>query len=371
MWQPQGIYNEYILRTPVLLVGDESVVGLYNYPATKIAVIHGTSFTDHELFKRVFKNREIRFLVRSWKEEPDMNGLRGTLHDLEVFSPDTIIAVGGGSVIDGAKLCRLFYEVPYFIPGMTKIDGDLLTTKFIAVPTTMGSGAEGSSAAVYLENDHKEMIVIHELQPDVVVYDKRYLKSIPDRLLCACVIDAMSHTVEGYVSNIRNSIIEIKAEEALRLIKSEMDKYLDDADIDYLRLQYAGFLGGIIQNHCIVGANHAIAHQLNQFGFSHGEGIALLFPAVINMNSKCEEVRIRYETLCENSGFNGIDDLVGFVERICEKSGIGKRKEELKKTLTTCIKDDAFIKNVKNDRGGKGNPVEITDEYINELIRSI
>ncbi len=371
MWQPQGIYNEYILRTPVLLVGDESVAGLYNYPASKIAVIHGTSFADQELFKRVFRNREIRFFVRSWKEEPDMNGLRGTLRALEDFSPDTIIAVGGGSVIDGAKLCRLFYEIPYYTPDMSKPDCDLLTTKFIAIPTMVGSGAEASSAAVYVENDHKEMIVIHELQPDVVVYDKRYLENIPERLFCASIIDTMSHTIEGYVSNIRNSIVEMQAEAALRLLKSEMDKYLNDIHIDYSKLQYAGFLGGVVQNHCIVGANHAIAHQLNQFGFLHGEGIALLLPSVIKMNSKFEKVRIRYETLCENSGFNGVDDLIGFIERISEKSGINERKEELKKVLTGCIKNDTFIKNVKNDRGGKGNPVEITGEYVDELIRSI
>ena len=116
MWQPQGFYNEYTLRTPVILAGDEAVKGLYNYPASKIAVIHGSSFFDEKLFLSVFSKREVRFFMRSWKEEPDFEGIKGTVGDLEDYRPDTIIAVGGGSVIDGSKLCRLLYEFPFFEP---------------------------------------------------------------------------------------------------------------------------------------------------------------------------------------------------------------------------------------------------------------
>ena len=75
MWQPQGFYNEYTLRTPVILSGENSVRGLYNYPAAKIAVIHGTSFCDRELFLSTFSKREVRFFARSWKDEPSFEGL--------------------------------------------------------------------------------------------------------------------------------------------------------------------------------------------------------------------------------------------------------------------------------------------------------
>ena len=173
MWQPQGIYNEFVLRTPVLLTGEEAVRGLYNFPAIRIAIIHGRSLSEEEqaLICNTFSKREVAFFPRSWTGEPDLESLRGTLHDLEAFLPDTIIAIGGGSVIDGAKLCRLFYEIPYFDPQNIKLSGDLLKTHFIAVPTTIGSGAEISSAAVYVHEHRKEMIVLHELQPEVIVYD--------------------------------------------------------------------------------------------------------------------------------------------------------------------------------------------------------
>lgn len=371
MWQPQGVHNEYVLRTPVLLVGSEAIYGLYNYPATRIAVIHGSSFTDQELLKKIFKKKEISFFSRSWKDEPDIDSLRGTLHGIETFLPDVIVAVGGGSVIDGAKLCRLYYEAPYYVPGSTKLDGSLLTTRFIAIPTTIGSGAEVSSAAVYIENKHKEMVVIHELQPDVVVYDKRYVENTPARLLCASAIDAMSHIIEGYISNVRNTMVEIQAEEALKLLKMELWNYLEDRDIDFIRLQYAGYLGGIIQNHCIVGAGHAVAHQLFHFGFSHGEAVALLLPSVIRMNAKDREVSKRYQSLCVKAGFKDVNELIHVIEEVCVKSGIGGRREELKNILTENDNDDELFNNIKNDRGGKGNPVAITDDYIRELVRSI
>lgn len=371
MWQPQGIYNEYILRSPAILAGSESVSGLYNYPAARIAVICGSSFKDQELFKRVFKKKELRFFLRSWREEPDLASLHGTLKELGEFSPDTIIAVGGGSVIDGAKLCRLLYEIPYFVPGVTKLDGSLLSTKFIAVPTTVGTGAEVSSAAVYTMNHRKEMVVLHELQPDVVVYDKRYVENAPMRLLCASAMDAMSHVVEGYVSNIRNTIVEIQAEEALRLLKGELGKYLEGGSINYPRMQFAGYLGGLIQNHCIVGACHAVAHQLTQYGFSHGEGVALLLPVVIKMNAKDDVTHERYQDLCRGAGFGDVNDLIGFIENICGKAGISDRKGELKKALDSSISNDEFLNNVINDRGGKGNPIKITGGFVKELIRSI
>ena len=371
MWQPQGIYSEYVLRSPVLLVGDEAINGLYNYPANRVAIIHGKSFNDIELIKKIFKKKEVKLIERSWIKEPDLIGIRAALQEIEIFQPDTIIAVGGGSVIDGTKLCRLFYEIPYFSPKDTKLSGNSLKTNFIVIPTTVGTGAEVSSSAVYIENGRKEVIVLHELQPDVVVYDKRYVNKIPCKILIASIMDAMSHVVEGYISKIHNTVIEIQAGEALRLIVNELNNYKNDRPIDFSRLQYAGFLGGIIQNHCIVGACHAVAHQLASLGFSHGEGISLLLPAVIKVNSLDLILLERYQSLCKDATLNSVQELICLIDDVCSKSGINSRKNEIKEILYRYENDDNFMNNIKSDRGGKGNPIEISDEYIKQLIRSI
>lgn len=375
MWQPQGFYNEYSLRTPVIISGEESVRGLFDYPSSRIAVIHGRSFFDKDLFESAFSRKDIRFIKRSWDGEPDNENIAGTLHELEEYQPDLIIAVGGGSVIDGVKLCRLYYEFPYYRPGETRISGEMMRTGFIAVPTTIGSGSEVSSAAVYIdhENHRKDMIVIHELQAGVVVYDPRYVSGTPDRILVASALDAMAHILEGYVSNRTNEWMDILAEKGLTLLISELKCLLNGKkeEIDFQRLQYAGYIGGLVQNHCIVGAAHAVAHQLSEYGYSHGEAVALLLPLVIMNNRKDDSTRVRYEQLAERSDCGSVQELVDSVSELCDKTGIGERRDDLRKLMQELFEKVEFINNVKNDKGGAGNPVKITNEYIESLIRSI
>lgn len=375
MWQPQGLYNQYVLRAPVILSGEESIRGLFNYPANKIAVIHGRSFSDHELFHTSFMKKDIRFFERSWKGEPDFEGLKETIHFLEEFCPDTIIAVGGGSVIDGCKLCRLFFEFPFYELGKTRLSGDLFKTRFIAVPTTVGSGAEVSSAAVFWDHDghSKDMVVMHELQPDVVVYDYRYVCNTPKHLLCASSLDAMAHIIEGYVSKNYNMYMNIMAEKGLSIIHTELKKVLEKQEdsIDYKKLQYAGYIGGIVQNHCIVGAVHAIAHQMTEYGFAHGEAVALLLPAVILKNAENKAVFERYELLCRESGFSDIDELIGFIRNVCEVSEINIKRAKIKEMIMNLSSNETFCNNVRNDKGGKGNPVDITNEFISGLMENV
>ena len=370
MWQPQSLYSEFVLRTPVILNGEESIRGLYNYPAERIAVIHGRSFKDFDLFKNTFKKKEIIFIERSWKGEPDLDGLKESLSKIEEFRPDCFIAIGGGSIIDGAKISRLLYELPYYSMG-NRIDGTLLKTSFIAIPTTIGSGAEVSSAAVYIEGDHKQMLVSHELQPDVVIYDKRYVENTPKKQLLLSVLDAMSHIIEGYVSNVSNNITDIMAEEGLRLIKEEISSFINNKKTDFTRLQYAGYIGGIVQNHCIVGAAHGIGHQLSKYGYSHGEAVGLLLSAVIRSNMNNADTKNRYDVLSEKAGFNDVNDLLGFIDLICKEAEIDDHKEELKQLLISNENNEEFMNNIRNDKGGKGNPVEMDDEYLKGLFRSI
>ena len=375
MWQPQGFYNQYVLRTPVILSGEESIRGLYNYSAARIAVIHGTSFEDEELFKAAFSKKDVCFIKRSWTDEPDIEGLKGTIGQLEEYQPDTIIAVGGGSIIDGSKLCRLFYEFPYFDVRSARVNGKMMCTHFIAVPTTIGSGSEVSSAAVFVDRSkhRKDMVVLHELQPDVVVYDKRYVENTPNRLLCASALDAMAHIVEGYVSNIENFLMDIMSEKGLSLLCSELQELIEGKKdtVNYQRLQYAGFIGGLVQNHSIVGAAHAIAHQLTEQGYSHGEAVALILPVIIELNSNDNEAVAKYQKLAKEAGFSDIGELVSFIYKVLDYSGIGERQEDLRILLRKLSGDALFFENVKNDRGGKGNPVDITDSYIEQIIRRI
>jgi len=370
MWQPQRLFSQYLLRTPIVFSGNEALRGLYNYPGERFAVIHGSTLLDEDklLFSQVFKKKDVFFIKRSWKGEPTIAGLSASIEAIEEYQPDVIIAFGGGSVVDGTKLCRLYYEFPFYEPEQSRIDGASLRTRFIAVPTTIGSGAEVSSAAVYWNADahRKEMVVIHDLQPDVIVYDKKYVEHTPKRILCASALDGISHIIEGYVSDVTNGMAELLGEKGLSVFHEAI--YNPDSP-DYERLQYAGYIGGIVQNHCVVGAAHAIAHQLTGYGFSHGEAVGLLLPAVIRSNSVDEKCSRKYDYLSREAGFTGTDGLVSFIESLLGKSGIVDKITEIKTVLSDNF--DSVIDNIKEDRGGKGNPVTITDDYVKEVIGSL
>ena len=370
MWEPQGIFSDYFLKQPTMLFGSNAVWGLSDYPAATIAIIHGETVNDSVgRISSVLKNKAFFFLTRSWRGEPTIEELKETLHELEEIKPDTIIAVGGGSVIDGAKLCRLYYEFPYYVNGNTRINQLPFKTKFIAIPTTIGSGAEASSAAVYWNDDagRKEMVVSRSLRPDVVVLDPDMVANTPYRLLAASALDAVSHLTEGYVSNRKNVIAERNAEFALSILCHELCKD-EECDLDYLALQYAGYIGGVVQDHCIVGMAHAIAHQLTAYGYSHGEAVALLLPAVIRLNGTDSTVKAAYTRLWKAIGINNEADFLGFLEKIVQKSGIADRKEDLRILLQQLLMNERFIRNVIDDRGGQGNPLPISRELIARLV---
>ena len=216
------------------------------------------------------------------------------------------------------------------------------------------------------------MIVMHELQPEVVVYDKRYVEHTPQRLLAASALDAMAHILEGYVSSIDNDFMDVMAEKGLAILREELTKLPDnEGRVNYERLQYAGFLGGLVQNHCIVGATHGVAHQLTEYGYAHGEAVALLLPMVLSLNAASEPVANKYQGISRQAGFAGFAELENFMRQLVDAVGIGERRGALKALLNDLLQRESFGRAVRNDRGGKGNPVPITDEYLGKLVESM
>lgn len=374
MWKPQRLYSEYILNQPVLFTGEGALNGLAAVPCATITVVHGSSLKSEtkDKLKTIFRKKTVYFVERSWKGEPDLDSLSEVIGKLEEQAPDMIIAIGGGSVIDGAKLCRLYYEYPSFDMGVSRIGQLSFSTRFIAVPTTIGSGAEVSSAAVYINaTDHrKEMVVCHDFLPEAVVLEPSMVSEAPIETIVSSGVDAMAHIIEGYVSTMNNGIADVMAETGLKILAEELGKG-NLSHMDFSRLQYAGYLGGVVQNHCIVGAAHGIAHQLTVDGFSHGDAVALLLPAVIKANRMDSGVAVRYERFFYNASIPSVDMFLSGLVKIIDAAGIGKRRKELKEILSQKLKDESFINNVKEDQGAKGNPVEINKDYLEIVLGEI
>ncbi|MDC1462619.1 iron-containing alcohol dehydrogenase [Polaribacter sp.] len=374
MWEPQGMYSKFILQQPVILFGENAIMGLKSYPSSRVAVIHGSSLNE-DYKTKVLKSLsafEISFVEKKWQGEPTLNSLSETIADIEKIKPDMIIAIGGGSVIDGAKMVRTYYEFPFFDMNNTKFSMLNWKTNFVAIPTTIGSGAEISSASVMYNdsNKSKEFVISHKFIPEIIILEASLIVNAPKKMLLSSMVDALSHCIEGYMSNIDNILIDSYAEKAIQIISKYyqvVSKGIDKENLN--KLQLASVFAGMVQNHCIVGATHAIAHQMSAFGLSHSNAISIFLPSVIRKNIKNKESNNRFEQLAIHSGFSKGSKLLDFVEDVISSFDLQKEKSILLDNREIILSDDNLFERALSDKGGQGNPISMNKEFLQDIIK--
>lgn len=377
MWEPSGLYSKFVLKMPTLLFGKNALKGLKNLPASKVAVIHGASLSNElkENIANSISSFELLFIEKSWGGEPELNTLKESLRQVEIFKPDVIIAAGGGSVIDGAKMLRAFYEFPYLNVHTRSFNMLNFSTRFIAIPTTIGSGAEISSASVLYDQKEKtkDFFISHSFTPEIIILDPRFILDAPDDILFSTMLDAISHIVEGYVSLLDNPIVDIYAEKALQIIAENWDVFKKTRTFESAQnLQFAAVLAGLVQNHCIVGAAHGLAHQLSSYGFSHSSAISIVLKAVVNKNAEIPDVKHKYEKLASASGIaDGVEGLSKLIEAVSDASNNQKDRARFKSLLNTILSNDIFFSNAIKDKGAKGNPLPLSESFYKEILHSI
>jgi alcohol dehydrogenase class IV len=375
MWEPQGMYSKFILQQPVILFGENAIMGLKSYPASRVAVIHGSSLNE-DYKTKILKSLsafEISFVEKKWQGEPTLNSLIETIADIEKIKPDLIIAIGGGSVIDGAKMVRTYYEFPFFDMNNTKFSMLNWKTNFVAIPTTIGSGAEISSASVMYNysKKSKEFVISHKFIPEIIILEASLIVNAPKKMLLSSMVDALSHCIEGYISNIDNMLIDSYAEKAIQIISKYHEVVSKGTDKENLnKLQLASVFAGMVQNHCIVGATHAIAHQMSAFGLSHSNAISIFLPSVIRKNIKNKEANNRFEQLAIHSGFSKGSKLLDFVEVVISSFDLQKEKSILSDNKEVILSDDSLFERALSDKGGQGNPISMNKEFLQDIIKT-
>ena len=351
--------------------GVNSRMALKGLVASRAALVISDSFRNSDHYSqitRLINAESLKVFSKTWAGEPNLDDISSLVRELEIFKPDYIIALGGGSVIDGAKLAWLFYEHPLSISedifrpfSSPPLRG---RAKFAAIPTTIGSGSEVSSAAVMFDEKSisKKAVVTHDFLPDLVILDPELVMDVPKPILRTTVADALSHAVEGYVSKINHHLMDIFAEKSIQLIYKNKGYINGDGFNLYSiqELQYASMLAGLVQNHCIVGMSHAIAHQLGAYKIGHGLANGILMPKVIDFNSKNKNVSDRYVNLCINSGIKNIEDLKNIFDELVSdaKLQLNIRDDEL----------DVICDLALNDPAAKVNPVLFNSMDVREII---
>ena len=206
---------------------------------------------------------------------------------------DSIIAIGGGSVIDAAKAMGVLVSNKY--KNLSRFKGVLKVKKklpyFIAVPTTAGTGSEASIASVVTNEETKDKFAISDgkLVPNVAILDDSLLKGLPSELVATTGMDAFTHAIESYMNHAGNKKSKEYAKKSLYLIKNHLYEFYSDRENDIARhnMLYASFYAAISFTRSYVGYVHALAHAIGGvYHKPHGYLIAILLPYVLEAYGK-------------------------------------------------------------------------------------
>lgn len=222
---------------------------------------------------------------------------------MRAFEPDTIIALGGGSAMDAAKIMWVMYEHPeadFLDMAMRFIDirkrvytfpkmGE--KAYFIAIPTSAGTGSEVTPFAVITDEKSgiKYPLADYELMPNMAIIDTDLFMSAPKGLTASSGIDAVTHAVEAYASMLATDYTDGLAIQALKIIFEYLPRAYDNGQTDVEareKMANAATMAGMAFANAFLGVCHSMAHKLGAFHhLPHGVANALMIDEVIRFNS--------------------------------------------------------------------------------------
>ncbi len=231
--------------------------------------------------------------------DPSTNTVTRGLNQIREFQPDTIIALGGGSPLDAAKAMWLFYEHPessFFGAKQKFLDIRKRTyklecankAKFVAIPTTSGTGSEVTPFAVITDSDThvKYPLADYALTPDVAIVDSQFIQTVPKKTIAESGLDVLAHATESFVSALASDYTRPLSMQAAKLVFDNLEaSYNGDAHARE-EMHNASTLAGMAFGNAFLGINHSVAHKLGgEFGLAHGLCIAITYPHIIRYNA--------------------------------------------------------------------------------------
>lgn len=307
--------------------------------------------------------------------DPPLESVAKCIKEMTQYNPDCVIAVGGGSAIDTAKAV-IFY-------GKNK------NIKFVAIPTTSGTGSEVTAFSVITDSKKgvKYPLVSDEMLPDVAILDTDFVKSVPPHIVADTGMDVLVHAIEAYVSTVSNEFSDAFAEKAIKLTWDNLYKSYSQTDNLEAKdkMHKASLMAGLAFNSASLGLNHAMAHNLGaKLKISHGRVNAILLPRVIEYNSgvksyNCTDVHKsaeKYAQIAKILGFEGnntkilVRKLVSEVEKYIKKLGLPLDFKQCKVELlyedVGAIADGTLKDNCINT-----NPKQVKREDVEQILNSL
>lgn len=290
---------------------------------------------------------------------------------------DGLIALGGGSVIDTAKVVSFYTTYEGLLDDL--VGSDLVPFKglpLIAIPTTSGTGSEVTNVAVLSDTKAqvKKGIASDYLLPDVAIVSPEMMLTMPASVTAASGIDALIHAIESYISINASEITESLALKAIKMIADNLPTAYREPKNIHAREQMAtaSLMAGMAFGNSGLGAVHALALPLGgRHHIAHGISTALLLVAVMKWNKeacleKMRDIAIAFGHKVEGMTLEDAADLaVNSMAALCEAVGIelGLAQHDIPKSDITIMASEA----IKIERILKNNPRKLTVEDLEDI----
>ena len=372
-----------------LYFGEDALEELRNLKGHKKAIIlsGGSSMEKFGFLNKVsniLKETELEVeYIKGIEPDPSVETVMKGAKAMEEFSPDVIVAIGGGSTIDASKAMWVFYEhpelefddvkEPFSIPKLRN------KAIFVAIPSTSGTATEVTSASVI--TDYKQKVkyplVDFEIVPDIAILDTNIPQTMTPKLVAHTGMDALTHAIEAYVATNKSRISNSVAKEAIATIYDNIiPSYNGDAEARG-EMHIAQCLAGMAFSNAGLGIAHSLAHQIGvQYSISHGCCNAILLPYIIEFNAKtslkdfAELARMLglpggTEKQLTNSLVKSIQDLNAElnIASTLKENGV---KEDLFKSTVEYMAKNAIV-----DANTPTNPREVSYEDMKNILECV
>jgi acetaldehyde dehydrogenase/alcohol dehydrogenase len=297
--------------------------------------------------------------------EPEATVIVEALETLHAYKADQIVAVGGGSVIDAAKIMKLKYESPQ--ADIEELGAPFLDirkriiqfpiekarqARLIAIPTTSGTGSEVTPFAVLFDKEHGRKVTLadYSLAPDVAIVDPQFVMSMPKGLTADTGIDCLTHGLEAAVSVYSSPYTDANALQAIQLAFKYLPIAYENPQDEEARtmMHNAACIAALAFSNASVGVNHALAHAFGaRFGVPHGRANGLMLPHVIRYNAsvptkfmpsphqKAYNAPTKYAMIADLLKLDGdtiqekVENLAAAIERLLDRLGVPRSIAEL------------------------------------------
>ena len=326
-------------------------------------------------FKEILNNKENRLFYKN-SELPIIEELIEIINAIKVFKPDLILAVGGGAVIDYAKIANVVdvredladLIINYSYPFKQKY------TKLAVIPTTAGSGAEVTSNAVIYVDGIKHSFESELLLPDNFFLIPEFLMSAPNKIKASAGFDAIAQALESLVSKKSNDLSVEYASKSLRVSINSYISFIKDPNLkNATEMSIASNLAGKAISISKTTAPHAVSYPFTSlFNISHGHAVGLFFESFFKFNydnfNRSEttfDLKRRFDLIFNLFDVRNINDFSNKITLIKRQASLIDNLE----TLNIDIKQSSekIIKGINLLRLGN-NPVKIDGKDIISII---